>query len=274
MNVAMLSNLEKIVIAGPCAIESIDQMNKVVESLRQTGVQYLRAQLFKPRTHPDSFQGIGIQGLSIIENLVDEFKLVMEVCSSDHLQVVAPYASILQLGARNMQNFELLKQIGRSYKDFSRQPFVMLKRGFGNTYSEWINSALYLVRFGVPKEKIVLCERGSRCFHNPNGVVLDFAMALKAKRETDYQVIIDPSHGSREASLVLPLATAALSLPLDGLMIEIHPNPRESVSDAGQAIALDEFENWAKINILGSQFQKKNYYAAVTSLSQRDQIQR
>lgn len=209
------------------------------------GVTYFRAQIFKPRTSPYSFQGHGESGLTIIDFLREQgLKLVSEACSLEQLKVVETYADVIQVGARNMQNFEYLKQIGRSAIFQRRLPYVMLKRGFSNNYKEWIGSAKYLEESGVPEDKIILCERGTRDGVAFTGTTLDFAMAYKAKYETPYQVIIDPSHGTGARDLVLPMAKLSLGLSFDGMMIEVHPEPEKSVSDAKQALSVPEIEQF------------------------------
>ncbi len=230
-------------IVGPCSLESKEQIVPIVELCKRLKITYFRAQLFKPRTFPDSFQGLGVKGLPLIEYLLENgLKLVTEACSLEQLEIVKDFASVVQIGTRNMQNFELLKGVGPMLAHHP-DTLVMLKRGFSNTLPEWLASARYLEKSGVPPENIVLCERGSRCAFAPTGVVLDFAMALKAKQH-GYKVIIDPSHGTKDAPMVLPLLSASLSLPLDGAMVEIHPRPRESWSDAAQAVSLEDFENF------------------------------
>lgn len=211
---------------------------------------YFRAQIFKPRTSPYSFQGHGESGLAIIDFLREQgLKLVSEACSVEQLRVVEKYADVIQVGARNMQNFEFLKQIGRSAIFQRRLPYVMLKRGFSNNYKEWIGAAKYLEESGVPENKIILCERGTRNGVAVTGTTLDFAMAYKAKSETSYQVIIDPSHGTGARDLVLPMAKLALGLSFDGMMIEVHPEPEKSVSDALQALSVSEMEQFLLDNI-------------------------
>ena len=237
--------MQQIIIIGPCALENIEQVRPIVEVAKKHKLEHFRANLFKPRTSPHSFQGLGYQGLPIIDFLLHHgMKLVSEACSLEQLDFVRDYASIVQIGARNMQNFELLKMLGKKI-DFSlSEQMVMLKRGFSNDIGEWLSSAQYLEQSGVPHNRIILCERGSRNWASPNGVTLDLALAWKVKQETDYPVIIDPSHGTRESSLVLPLAKAAMAMDFDGLMIETHPHPLKSLSDPQQAVrptALDQF---------------------------------
>jgi 3-deoxy-7-phosphoheptulonate synthase len=238
-------------IFGPCSLESLEQIAPVAALLKRHGLIYLRTQLFKPRTNPDSFQGLGRDGLTILNTLretysKDELRFVCEVCSSDHLDVAAPWASVIQIGARNMQNFELLKAVGKHFSD--QHDFVLLKRGFANTVEEWLESARYLMKGGVPKDKIVLCERGTRSVTSPTGVQLDFIAAMEAHK-SGFKVIIDPSHGSKKAEFVIPLAKASLQLGLNGVMVECHPRPKESVSDAAQAISLEEAEAFIKTSL-------------------------
>lgn len=247
----MQAKPNSLFIFGPCALESLEQIAPVAALLKRHKLKYLRTQLFKPRTDPNSFQGLGKSGEAILETLratysVDELKFVCEACSSDQLEIIAPWASIIQIGARNMQNFELLKAVGKHISD--QHDYVLLKRGFANTVEEWLASASYLIQGGVPKEKIVLCERGTRSVTSPTGVQLDFIAALEAKK-SGYLVITDPSHGSKKAEFVLPLARAGLALGLDGIMVECHPRPSESVSDAKQAISLEAMEEFIKTSL-------------------------
>jgi 3-deoxy-7-phosphoheptulonate synthase len=228
-------------ITGPCSLESWEQMVPIVNTLSRFNLTYVRAPLFKPRTHPDSFQGLQAEGLPIIKKLLAaDLKLVTEVCSKEQLEMIKSFVSMIQIGTRNMQNFELLKDIGKEYFNCALSPYVLLKRGFANTFEEWISSAKYLERYGVPREKIILCERGSRCHTNVHNVVLDMTMVFRVKNETSYKVIIDPSHGTKIAHMVLPMAKVSLALPIDGMMIESHPIPKASYSDAQQAISTDQ----------------------------------
>jgi 3-deoxy-7-phosphoheptulonate synthase len=238
-------------IFGPCSLESLEQIAPVAALLKRHGLIYLRTQLFKPRTNPDSFQGLGRDGLTILQTLretysPDELRFVCEVCSSEHLDVVAPVASVIQIGARNMQNFELLKAVGKHFG--LHHDFVLLKRGFANTVKEWLEAARYLQQGGVPKDKIVLCERGTRSVTSPTGVQLDFIAAMEAHK-SGFKVIIDPSHGAKKSEFVIPLAKASLQLGLNGVMVECHPNPKESVSDAEQAISLEAAEEFIKSSL-------------------------
>lgn len=241
----MINN--KLFILGPCSMESLSQMEKVTALASKLGVYYIRAQIFKPRTNPNSFQGLGNKGLEILDTIQsanenNQFGFVMEAGSVSQLEMITPYASIIQIGARNMQNFELLKAVGPVF-DEEIHDYVLLKRGFSNTVSEWIDAAEYLIQSGVPKEKIILCERGSRTLTSPTGVHLDFLCALEAQAQ-GFHVVIDPSHGTKDRKYVLPLAKAALAMDFDGLMLECHPEPNKSVSDAKQAISLEACEEF------------------------------
>jgi 3-deoxy-7-phosphoheptulonate synthase len=219
----------------------------IVDICKKRNIPFFRAQLFKPRTSPKSFQGLGAEGLDIINYLLGQgLQLVSEASSLEQLKIVGSFARIIQIGARNMQNFEFLKRVGKEV-DFSRTestPFVMLKRGFQNTLEEWLASAQYLEQSGVPASQIILCERGTRNFASPTGVTLDLALAYQAKINTPYHVIVDPSHGTRLSTLVLPMAKAILAMDFDGLMLEIHPRPSESLSDAQQAVSLEDFDSF------------------------------
>ena len=242
----MINN--KIIIIGPCSLESKQQLDQVCQVALNIGTPYIRAQIYKPRTNPNSFQGLGVEGLHILEELQekyqDAFSFVMEACSVEQLETIAPYASIIQIGARNMQNFELLKSIGKVFDD-EQHDYVLLKRGFSNTVAEWVDAAEYIIQSGVPKERILLCERGTRTFTSPTGVHLDFLCALEAQAH-GFNVVIDPSHGTKDRKYVLPMAQASLALNFDGVMIECHPEPDKSVSDAKQAISLEACEDFFK----------------------------
>lgn len=238
---------QKLIILGPCSLESKDQITKVMDAALELNVSYIRAQVYKPRTNPESFQGLAQEGIEILKSLKENEKYqdlnyVCEVCSPEHFDSVKDIAAIIQIGARNMQNFELLKYVS---KNFSDQDYVLLKRGFANTIKEWISAAEYLIQGGIPKEKIILCERGSRSCTSPTGVSLDFIAAFEAQAQ-GFHVIIDPSHGSKDRKYVLPLAQGALAMNFDGLMIEVHPDPDKSVSDSAQAISLEAITSFFK----------------------------
>lgn len=241
------SDKKSLIIAGPCSMENMDQFIQVCETMDRTHTIYVRAAIFKPRTHPESFQGLGAEaGLKILENAKSKFpqlKYVSEVCSEEQLKSISEHIHGIQIGARNMQNFELLKKLGQYFNPL-RHDFILLKRGFANSLDEWFAAAEYIVRSGVPRQKIILCERGIRVQSSHKNVVLDFNTAIMAKLKGHYRVIIDPSHGSKDAQLVLALAQMAMHGPFDGLMIETHPTPRLSMSDAEQALSLEEYSSF------------------------------
>lgn len=240
-----------LVIIGPCALESENQILPIIDLCLKHNIIYFRAQLFKPRTSPTSFQGLGTKGLDLLKLIQSKgIRLVCEACSVEQLSILKNYASIIQIGARNMQNFEFLKVIGKELNtnnNFNDHK-IILKRGFGNTEDELIASAKYIERSGIAKENIILCERGSRTFANANGIALDFNLALRLKQNSGYKVIIDPSHGSKQRSLVLPLAQASIAMSFDGFQVEVHPNPSMSLSDPLQALDIKELDSFLSDN--------------------------
>ncbi|MBF0297127.1 MAG: 3-deoxy-7-phosphoheptulonate synthase [Oligoflexia bacterium] len=246
-------------IVGPCALESLTQVKPIASLCERYGIKYFRSQLFKPRTHHSSFQGLGAdaEGMEIINYLKSKnFSIVSEALSIEQLIIIREFASIIQIGARSMQNFELLKKIGplvhkrRDSHNQTISPFVLLKRGPSNTEEEWLAAASYLEAYGVPRSKIILCERGTRNHVAPKGVTIDFGLAYRVKNATTYKVIIDPSHGTRDANLVLPMLKATIAMGFDGAMIEVHPTPNESLSDRDQTVSLEEFEKFLNNNDL------------------------
>lgn len=224
-----------LIIAGPCSIENEVQMMETAAILVQNGVHFLRASIYKPRTSPYSFQGIGEQGFEIIEKVKSRYPImtVSEIVSADDLGLYEKYTDIIQVGTRNMQNFELLKALGKSTKP------VLLKRGFGNTIEEWLNAAEYLLSRG--NDRVILCERGIRTFENMTRNTLDISSIPIVKRMTGLPIIADPSHASGRSDLIRPLSLAAIAAGADGLMVEVHPHPAQSVSDKDQAIGFSEF---------------------------------
>ena len=224
-----------VVIAGPCSVENERQIVETAQAVREAGAAMLRGGAFKPRTSPYSFQGLGAEGLRLLGRARTETGLpvVTEVLDPADVPLVAEWADMLQIGARNMQNFALLRQAGRSGRP------VMLKRGAGATLDEWLHAAEYVAAEG--NQGIVLCERGIRTFEPYTRFTLDLASALAAKQRTHLPVIADPSHGSGRRELVADLGRAALAAGLDGLLIEVHENPDASVSDAMQTVSTGEF---------------------------------
>lgn len=224
-----------VVIAGPCSVESRDQIITTARAVKAAGAHMLRGGAFKPRTSPYSFQGLGREGLLLLAEAREATGLpvVTEVLDDSDVPLVAGYADMLQVGARNMFNYRLLRALGQAARP------VMLKRGPGATVEEWIHAAEYVVSAGNPD--VILCERGIRTFERSTRNTLDLASALVAKRMTHLPVIADPSHASGRRELVCPLAKAILAAGLDGVMVEVHIRPEASWSDREQAISTVEF---------------------------------
>ncbi|MEG4352431.1 3-deoxy-7-phosphoheptulonate synthase [Microcoleus sp. LAD1_D3] len=225
---------ELLIIGGPCTVESSQQMETVARQLSGASVQALRGGVYKPRTSPYAFQGMGIEGLEILADVSRRYGLpvVTEVMSIAQIEPVVTYADMLQIGSRNMQNFELLKAIGQAGKP------VLLKRGLSATIEEFVMAAEYILSHGNPH--VVLCERGIRSFDNYTRNVLDLGAVVALKQLTHLPVIVDPSHAVGKRELVAPLAKAAVACGADGLIIECHPQPEKSVSDARQALSLPD----------------------------------
>ena len=231
---ARVGGQELFIVAGPCTVESLDQMQAVADKLAAGPVQAIRGGVFKPRTSPYSFQGMGEEGLKILAQISREHRVpvVTEVMSSDQIAAVEEHADLLQVGSRNMQNFELLKALGKAKKP------VLLKRGLSATIEELIMAAEYIMAHGNPN--VILCERGIRSFDSFTRNVLDLGAVVALKQLTHLPVIVDPSHAAGKRELIADLARAAVACGADGLIIECHPEPEKSVSDARQAISLDE----------------------------------
>lgn len=228
-----IGDRDLIVIGGPCTVESLEQMEQVAQTLSTTAIQALRGGVYKPRTSPYAFQGMGLDGLRILAAVREQFGLpvVTEVMAISQIETVAAYADMLQIGSRNMQNFDLLKALGRV-----NQP-VLLKRGLAATIEEFVMAAEYIVSSGNPN--VVLCERGIRSFDPYTRNVLDLGAVVALKQMTHLPVIVDPSHAAGKRELVPNLAKAAIAAGADGLIIECHPVPEQSVSDARQALSLE-----------------------------------
>jgi 3-deoxy-7-phosphoheptulonate synthase len=225
---------ELVIIGGPCAVESRAQMELVAQQLQHAPVQALRGGVFKPRTSPYSFQGLGVEGLEILSEVRSRYNLpvVTEVMTIDQIESLADHADMLQVGSRNMQNFDLLKALGQIDKP------VLLKRGLAATIEEFVMAAEYILSHG--NSQVVLCERGIRSFDNFTRNVLDLGAVVALKQLTHLPVIVDPSHAVGKRELVAPLAKAAVACGADGLIIECHPEPEKSVSDARQALSLED----------------------------------
>jgi len=233
---AVFGAAEVSVIAGPCAVESLEQLRETAVALKKLGIGCLRAGAYKPRTSPYSFQGLREEGLALLAQIRRESDLavVTEVMSADHIALMADSVDCFQVGSRNMQNFELLKALGKQDKP------VLLKRGLAATVEEFLLAAEYILAEGNPH--VILCERGIRAFDPATRNVLDLASVALLKEQTHLPVIVDPSHATGKRSLVMPAARAAIAVGADGLIVEVHPRPEESVSDAEQALSFSDLE--------------------------------
>ncbi len=225
-----------IVVGGPCAVESLDQTRTIAEAIKRSGGQLFRGGAYKPRTSPYSFQGLGEPGLEILARVGDEFDLpiVTEAIDHESLQLVDQYADCIQIGARNMQNFALLKSAGRA-----RKP-VLLKRGMSATLEELLLSAEYIMSEG--NYNVILCERGVRTFSDHTRNTLDLSVVPAIKRKSHLPILVDPSHGTGKRNKVLPMSRAAIAVGADGVLIEVHHKPEEALSDGPQAILPEAFE--------------------------------
>jgi 3-deoxy-7-phosphoheptulonate synthase len=225
-----------IVIAGPCAIENEPQYLLSARHIFNNGGHVIRAGIYKPRTSPYSFQGLGEKAFSIIRSVKRQVDLpiIAEAMEINHLDAVAAIADIIQIGARNMGNSSLLKAVGRL-----RKP-VLLKRGLSATVHEWLMAAEYILKEGNPD--VILCERGIRTFETATRNTLDLSVVPLVKRISHLPIIVDPSHGTGKRFLVSPMAKAAVMAGADGLLIEVHPQPEKALSDGEQSINIDEFK--------------------------------
>lgn len=223
-------------IAGPCSVESPEQLDLVAGKLRSLGVRFLRGGAFKPRTSPYSFQGLGVAGLRMLREAADAhgMAVVSEILDPRHIDAALEYSDVLQVGARNMYNYELLKLLGRSDKP------VMLKRGFMATLEEFILAAEYIAHEG--NERIILCERGIRTHEKWTRNTLDLAAIPLLRQETPFPVVVDVAHGTGRKDIMVPMARAAIAAGANGVMVEVHPNPPLALSDNEQQMDLDEIE--------------------------------
>ena len=225
-----------VVMAGPCSVESIDQLREAAKAVKAGGAQFLRGGAFKPRTSPYDFQGLAEDGLKMLRKVADEvgLKVVTEIVDKDDIDVVGRYADIYQVGARNMQNFQMLKALGKADKP------VMLKRGLSATISEWLNAAEYIMAGG--NERVILCERGIRTYETFTRNTLDLSAVAAVKELSHLPIIVDPSHGTGRWQMVRPMARAAVAAGCDGLIIEVHPHPEIALSDGDQSLTPKNFE--------------------------------
>ena len=224
------------ICAGPCSVESREQIEATAHAVARRGANVLRGGAFKPRTSPYAFQGMGRDALKLLRDAADRYGMavVTEVLDPRDVELVSTYADMLQIGARNMQNFSLLREAGEAGKP------VLLKRGLSATIEEWLMAAEYLLVAG--NDEIVLCERGVRSFDNATRNLLDIAAVPLLKTLTHLPVIVDPSHGTGVAKLVAPMALAGVAAGADGLLIEVHPDPASAASDGPQSLTFEQFD--------------------------------
>ncbi|MDP6632274.1 MAG: 3-deoxy-7-phosphoheptulonate synthase [Dehalococcoidales bacterium] len=225
-----------VVIAGPCAIESEEQLTQAAQAIQNSGARILRGGAFKPRTSPFSFQGLEEDGLRLLAQAKKQFGLPVdtEVVDPRDVDKVAAVADILQVGTRNMQNYTLLTAVGRTQRP------VILKRGFASTVSEWLTAADYLLAEG--NNQVILCERGIRTFETSTRFSVDIGAIPVIKKSSHLPVLVDPSHAAGHYSLVPAIAKAAIAAGADGLLIEVHPNPKEALVDGLQSLTLSDFD--------------------------------
>jgi 3-deoxy-7-phosphoheptulonate synthase len=248
-----VGNKKLVMIAGPCAVESHEQIMKTAKYLKSKGVQFLRGGAYKPRTSPYSFQGLEEKGYQLLAEARSETGLliVSEIVSIASIEQAAKYVDVFQIGARNMQNFQLLREVGRM-----KTP-VLLKRGLASTIEEWLNAAEYIMNEG--NYNIILCERGIRTFETYTRNTLDLSAIPLVKEISHLPIIVDPSHGTGKWKLVTPMSRAAIAAGADGLMIEIHPDPKSALSDGSQSLTFDAFDSLIKeianiANVIGREW--------------------
>lgn len=244
-----------VVMAGPCAVESREQLFEAAKIVKQGGAQFLRGGAYKPRTSPYSFQGLEAEGLKYLAEAreLTGLKIVTEVTEVEAVETVAKYADMLQIGARNMQNFGLLKEVGRGDKP------VLLKRGLAATMNEWLHAAEYIVSEG--NQNVVLCERGIRTYEEYTRNTLDLSAVAAMKHLSHLPIIVDPSHGTGKWRMVKPMSLAAVAAGANGLMIEVHPNPAKALSDGPQSLTPENYLDTVKAAMkLHAWIQSENLY--------------
>ena len=227
---------EIVVMAGPCAVENLEQLREAAKAVKNSGAKILRGGAYKPRTSPYDFQGLGEEGLKLLRQVADEFdmKVVTEVVDREDIALMENYADILQVGARNMQNFQMLKALGKCKKP------IMLKRGLSATISEWLNAAEYIMNGG--NENVMFCERGIRTYETFTRNTLDLSAVAAVKELSHLPIVVDPSHGTGRRPMVAPMARAAIAAGADALMIEVHPHPEIALSDGNQSLTPEDFQ--------------------------------
>ncbi|MCG3089441.1 bifunctional 3-deoxy-7-phosphoheptulonate synthase/chorismate mutase [Sporosarcina cyprini] len=227
-------------VFGPCAVESYEQVKAVADSIKAKGLTMMRGGAYKPRTSPYDFQGLGLEGLKILKRVSEEtgLSIVTEIITPSHLEEAVDYIDVIQIGARNMQNFELLKEVGMLNKP------VLLKRGLAATIDEFINAAEYIISKG--NSNIMLCERGIRTYERATRNTLDISAVPILKQETHLPVFVDVTHSTGRKDLLLPTAKAAIAVGADGVMAEVHPDPAVALSDAAQQMDIQQFDEFYK----------------------------
>ena len=240
------------VIAGPCSVENEAQITEVAQDVQKSGAQLLRGGAFKPRTSPYSFQGMGVQGLELLlkAKKATGLPIVTEIMSPRYCEIFESCVDLVQIGARNMQNFDLLKEVGKMSKP------VLLKRGLSSTYEEWIMSAEYIMSEG--NENVILCERGIRTFETYTRNTLDVAAIPSLRRMTHLPIIVDPSHSGGAAWLVEPLTLAAVAAGADGIIVEVHNDPAHALCDGKQCLTPGQFDTLMQKSVALAQFMGKN----------------
>jgi len=231
----LVGGMDVAVMAGPCAVESVDQIEASAEFAAASGAQILRGGAFKPRSSPYSYQGLGLEALKLLRQAADKHGLavVTEVMTIEQIDTISEYADLMQVGSRNMQNYPLLIALGHAGKP------VLLKRGMSATIQEWLMSAEYILTEGNPD--VILCERGIRTFETATRNTLDLSAVPVIKHMSHLPIVVDPSHGVGTRRFVAPMARAAVAAGADGIMIEIHPNPDKALSDGPQSLNFEEF---------------------------------
>ncbi len=256
VNGVKIGGKELTIMAGPCAVESYEQIMESARAVKKSGAQFLRGGAFKPRTSPYAFQGLEEEGLKLLKAAKDEtgLQIITEVTSEKAVELSMPYVDMFQIGARNVQNFQLLREVGKSMKP------VLLKRGSATTIDEWLNAAEYIMSEG--NYDVVLCERGIRTFETATRNTLDISAVPVVKNMSHLPVIVDPSHAAGKAKFVIPLSRAAIAAGADGIIVEVHPNPMMAMSDAAQQLNLKDFDSLCKdISKLAPILEREfNYY--------------
>lgn len=233
----VIGGSEIVIMAGPCSVESREQVMTIAERVSKAGAKILRGGAFKPRTSPYAFQGMGKEGLKILREAADKYKMLVitEVMDKDQIELVCKYSDILQIGARNMQNFSFMKALGKTKKP------IFLKRGISATIQEWLMSAEYILAGG--NANVIMCERGIRTFETYTRNTLDLSAIPMIQKLSHLPVMADPSHGTGLRNKVLPMARASVAAGADGIMIEVHHDPDHALSDGAQSLYPDQFDD-------------------------------